>query len=245
MKKSGRKRKNRITELILVFALAAIWAVTAVIVLRTRGSTGDAEPPSAYPEYSGRVYTEINGNVPFFTDKDKSPECFKMFTEHDSLGRCGAAFACIGREMLPEEPRGRIGDIRPSGWHTVRYDDLIEDKYLYNRCHLIAYSLCGENANENNLITGTRYMNVEGMLPFETLVADYVRRTGNHVLYRVTPEFLGDNLLASGVLMEAYSVEDSGRGCSFCVYVYNIQPGIEIDYADGSSRVENKGENSK
>jgi DNA-entry nuclease len=155
--------------------------------------------------------------------------------ELDSLGRCGTAYACVGVDIMPTEERGEIGMIKPSGWQTVRYDDLIDGMYLYNRCHLIGYQLAGENANEQNLITGTRYLNVEGMLPFENQVADYVNGTKNHVLYRVTPVFDGDNLLASGVLMEAYSVEDDGKGISFCVFAYNVQPGVNINYANGES----------
>ena len=155
----------------------------------------------------------------------------------DDLGRCGTAYANICPELMPTEERGEIGMVKPSGWHTVRYDDLVDGKYLYNRCHLIGYQLAGENANEANLITGTRAMNVDGMLPFENDVADYVDETGNHVLYRVTPVFLEQNLLASGVLMEAYSVEDEGAGVCYCVYVYNVQPGITIDYATGESWV--------
>ena len=154
----------------------------------------------------------------------------------DRLGRCGPATACLGRETMPTEERGPIGMIRPSGWHTVRYDDLIEDKYLYNRCHLIAYMLAGENDNERNLITGTADMNVAGMFPFELETANYILNTGNHVLYRVTPCFAGNDLVASGVLMEAYSIEDNGRGLSFNVFVFNIQPGIVIDYRTGYSR---------
>ena len=163
-------------------------------------------------------------------------DSFENYSQLDSLGRCGQAYAMISTETMPTEKRGSIGQIKPSGWHTVRYDDLISDKYLYNRCHLIGFQLAGENANEKNLITGTRYMNVEGMLPFEDEVADYVKETGNRVLYRVTPVYEGDDLVARGVVMEAYSVEDSGEGVSFNVFVYNVQPGIVIDYATGDSQ---------
>ncbi len=190
-----------------------------------------------YPEYIGEAYVELNDNVPLFTDEEKeSTEAFESYSELDSLGRCGVAFANIGPELMPAEERGNIGDIRPSGWHTVKYPDLIEDNYLYNRSHLIAYSLAGENANEKNLITGTRFLNQETMQIFELRVLDYVRNTGNHVLYRVTPVFEGDNLLASGVQMEAWSVEDDGEKICFNVYCYNVQPGIEIDYATGESK---------
>lgn len=193
------------------------------------------------PAYSGAPYVEINGNVPFFTSEDITIESFEYYSNLDLLGRCVYAFANIGRDIMPTEERGAIGMVKPSGWHTVKYPDIIEDLYLYNRCHLIGYQLSGENANEKNLITGTRYMNVEGMLPFENQVADYVEDTGNHVLYRVTPRFTDYNLVADGVLMEAYSVEDSGEGIQFCVFVYNVQPGIEIDYATGESWAAEKG----
>ena len=161
---------------------------------------------------------------------------FESYSELDSLGRCGVAYACASTDTMPTEERGTIGQIKPTGWHTVKYD-CVDGKYLYNRCHLIGYQLTGENANTKNLITGTRYLNVEGMLPFENMVAEYVEETGNHVMYRVTPHFEGTNLLASGVQMEAYSVEDDGEGVCFNVYVYNAQPGITIDYKNGDSRL--------
>ena len=190
------------------------------------------------PEYEGAAYTEINGNVPFFTQEEMTTKSFEMYSNLDWLGRCGSAFANIGKELMPTEERGPIGMVKPTGWHTVKYPGVIEDLYLYNRCHLIGFQLTGENANERNLITGTRYMNVEGMLPFENMVAEYVKETGNHVLYRVTPHFTENNLVADGVLMEAYSVEDAGEGVSFCVFVHNVQPGVEIDYRTGESWVE-------
>ena len=190
------------------------------------------------PEYTGNTYVEINGNIPYFDASDHGTTAFETYSELDDLGRCGVAYANICKEIMPTEERGGIGMIKPSGWHTVRYDDIIAGKYLYNRCHLIGYQLAGENANEKNLITGTRHLNVEGMLPFENQVADYVADTGNHVLYRVTPVFAGRNLVAHGVLMEAYSVEDSGRGVCFNVFVYNVQPGIIINYETGESRIE-------
>lgn len=187
------------------------------------------------PEYSGKPYVEIDGNQPSFTGKDKTKESFEKYSELDSLGRCGVAYANVGKDLMPTEKRGSIGKVKPSGWHTVKYD-IVDGKYLYNRCHLIGYQLTAENANEKNLITGTRYMNVDGMLPFENMAADYVKETGNHVLYRVTPVFEGKNLLAKGVQMEAYSVEDEGDGICFNVFVYNVQPGIQIDYATGESK---------
>ena len=188
------------------------------------------------PDYSSSAYVEINGNIPYFTEDEITTDAFEIYSELDEYGRCGVAFANFCQEHMPTEPRGEIGSIRPTGWHTVKYDG-IDGNYLYNRCHLIAYALAGENANEENLNTGTRYLNVEGMLPFENSVASYVDETDNHVLYRVTPVFEADNLVASGVLMEAMSVEDDGEGILFCVYCYNVQPGIEIDYATGESRV--------
>ena len=209
----------------------------------TDASTG--EGTSAFslreiPAYSGTPYTEVNGNKPYFTEADLTTQSFETYSELDSLGRCGVAYANVGQDLMPTEPRGEIGAVKPTGWHLVKYDN-VDGKYLYNRCHLIAYMLAAENANPQNLITGTRYLNVQGMLPFETKVCDYVKNTGNHVLYRVTPIFDGDNLLADGVLMEAYSVEDAGEGISFCVFAYNVQPGIGIDYATGDNWAEGSG----
>lgn len=189
------------------------------------------------PAYSGTPYTEVNGNRPYFTEVDLTTQSFETYSELDSLGRCGVAYANVGQDLMPTEPRGEIGSVKPTGWHLVKYDN-VDGKYLYNRCHLIAYMLTAENANPQNLITGTRYLNTQGMLPFETKVSDYVKSTGNHVLYRVTPIFDGDNLLANGVLMEAYSVEDAGAGICFCVFDYNVQPGIGIDYANGDNWAE-------
>lgn len=187
------------------------------------------------PEYSGSPYVEVSGNVPSFTDAALTSPA-ETYAPLDPLGRCGSAMAIVSRETMPTEERGSIGMVKPSGWHTVRYDDLISDRYLYNRCHLIGYQLTAENANERNLITGTRYLNVEGMLPFENEVARYVESTGNRVLYRVTPVFVGDELVARGVQMEAESVEDGGTGVSFNVFCHNVQPGIQIDYQTGQSR---------
>lgn len=189
------------------------------------------------PEYSGEPYVVLNENVPDFPQEDETTNSFERYSPLDDLGRCGTAYANIGTDLMPTEERGSIGQVKPSGWQTVKYD-CVDGKYLYNRCHLIGYQLSGENANEENLITGTRYLNMEGMLPFEDQVADYVQETNNHVLYRVTPIFEGDNLLASGVVMEAKSVEDDGTGVCFCVYVYNVQPGVVIDYATGASWLE-------
>lgn len=192
---------------------------------------------SDIPPYSGSPYTELNGNLPLFTEEDLTTTAYEQYAPLDGLGRCGITQACVGQEIMPVEERGAIGQVRPTGWHTVKYD-FIDGKYLYNRCHLIGYQLTGENANPQNLITGTRYLNIEGMLDFEDQVASYVRTTGNHVMYRVTPVFDGSNLLASGVEMEGYSVEDGGAGVCFHVFAYNVQPGVVIDYATGDSRAE-------
>ncbi|MCM1096952.1 MAG: DNA/RNA non-specific endonuclease [Ruminococcus flavefaciens] len=193
---------------------------------------------SSIPAYSGVPYVAVNDNVPYFTDSDFTTASFETYSSLDSLGRCGTAYACVGQDIMPTEKRGEIGSIKPSGWHTVKYNGIVDGNYLYNRCHLIGYQLSGENANAKNLITGTRYMNVEGMLPFENMVADYVKETNNHVLYRVTPHFSGDNLLADGVLMEAESVEDKGESILFNVFCYNVQPGVAISYADGDSQLD-------
>lgn len=203
----------------------------------TEITTASSFSLSDVPAYSGKAYTSVNGNVPYFTAAELTTTSFETYSDLDTLGRCGVTYACIGQDLMPTKERGSIGMVKPTGWHTVRYDDLIDGKYLYNRCHLIGYQLTGENANTQNLITGTRYLNIEGMLPFENMVADYIQETNNHVLYRVTPIFEGNNLLAKGVLMEGYSVEDKGAGVSYCVFAYNVQPGIEIDYATGESKL--------
>lgn len=191
------------------------------------------------PAYSGDPYVILNDNQPDFDAEDLTTNSFEQYSDLDALNRCGPAYANIGKDLMPTEKRGSISNVKPSGWVTAKYDN-VDGKYLYNRCHLIGYQLTGENANEKNLITGTRSMNVDGMLPFENMVADYVKETGNHVLYRVTPVFEGDNLVASGVQMEALSVEDKGEGICFNVYTYNNQPGITINYATGESWLENQ-----
>ena len=190
------------------------------------------------PEFSGEPYVVINKNLPTFGD-EVTTKSFENYSELDELGRCGVATACIGVDIMPTEERGEIGQVKPTGWHTVKYD-FVDGKYLYNRCHLIGFQLTGENANKKNLITGTRYFNVDGMLPFENLVADYVKETENHVMYRVTPLYEGDDLVARGVYMEGYSVEDEGEGVMFNVFVYNNQPGVVIDYATGESRLDDE-----
>ena len=198
----------------------------------TSFSLSDVKP------YSGSAYVAINGNIPYFTSSELTTTSFELYSALDSLSRCGTAYACIGQDLMPTEERGSIGSVKPSGWHTVRYNGVVDGNYLYNRCHLIGFQLSGENANERNLITGTRYLNIDGMLPFENMVADYVQETNNHVLYRVTPVFEGDNLLAAGVLMEGYSVEDDGDGICFCIFAYNVQPGVTINYATGDSTLD-------
>lgn len=194
----------------------------------------DAIALEEIPEFTDHAFVTINGGIPFFREEELTTESFEEFAELDELGRCGVTMACVGVDLMPTEERGEIGHVKPSGWQSVKYD-IVDGKYLYNRCHLIGFQLTGENANKCNLITGTRYLNIEGMLPFENMVADYVKETGNHVLYRVTPIFEGDNLLAGGVVLEGLSVEDGGEDICFCVYAYNVQPGITIDYATGES----------
>lgn len=186
------------------------------------------------PAYSGSPYVELDGNQPGFSLEERTTDSFETYSTLDALGRCGPAYACIGQDLMPTEDRESISSVHPTGWVQAEYS-FVDGGSLYNRCHLIGFQLTGENANEENLITGTRYMNVEGMLPFENMVADYIKETGNHVLYRATPVFEGENLVASGVVMEAFSVEDEGEGVCFHVYVYNVQPGVEIDYATGES----------
>ena len=205
--------------------------------------TASAFNAADVPAYSGEPYTAVNNNEPYFTSDNLTTEAFENYSELDALGRCGVAYVNVCLETMPTEKRGSISEVKPTGWHSVKYDN-VDGKSLYNRCHLIGYQLTAENANQQNLITGTRYLNVDGMLPFENMVADYVKETDNHVLYRVTPIFTGDNLVADGVLMEGYSVEDEGDGICFCVYAYNVQPGITIDYATGDSWLSSEKGNS-
>ena len=199
--------------------------------------TQEVSSLSDIEDYSGSDFVNVNNNVPFFTDEDKKRGSFEEYGELDSLGRCTEAFAIVSKDTMPTEKRGSMGMIKPTGWHTVKYDS-VNGKYLYNRCHLIGYQLTGENANPNNLITCTRQMNSDVMLMFENRVANYVKDSEGRVLYRVTPYFEGDNLLSKGVLMEAYSLDDNGKGLMFNVFVYNVQDGIMIDYATGESRKE-------
>lgn len=219
---------RKILALLLAVALSALLFACALPAGQTSVPVGEIPP------FSGNAYVIVNDNQPSFTPEERTADAYEYYSPLDFLGRCGYAVACIGRELMPTEERGSIGQVKPSGWQTVKYD-FVDGKYLYNRCHLIGYQLTGENANENNLITGTRYLNIEGMLPFENMVADYIKETGNHVLYRVTPEFTGSELVARGVRMEGYSIEDDGDGICFHVYAYNVQPNVTIDYRTGES----------
>ena len=236
MTKRKQSVKAEQVTLYVVIALALLFAAFSAMRAPAAASRRSFDIDSV-PDYSGEPYIAVNDGVPYFTDDEIADSSFETYSPLDRLGRCGAAAACVGRDIMPTEERGSIGSVKPSGWHTVKYD-FVDGKYLYNRCHLIGYQLTGENANEQNLITGTRYLNVEGMLPFENMVADYVKETDNHVMYRITPIFVGTELVARGVLMEAYSVEDDGDGVEFCVFCYNVQPGVTIDYATGDSEEE-------
>ncbi len=239
MRNSRLEILRRITAFLLIFFIVGSVPGLSGCSSKKAGNSGAAASVSAQTNmasfaYDGKPYVVINDNDPDFTDADMTTTSFESYGELDGLGRCTTAFANIGKDLMPAEKRGSIGEVKPTGWQTAKYDN-VDGKYLYNRCHLIGYQLTGENANEKNLITGTRYLNVDGMLPFENMVADYIKETNNHVLYRVTPVFSGDNLVASGVQMEAESVEDNGDGILFNVYCFNAQPGIAIDYATGNS----------
>lgn len=239
MRNSRLEILRRVTAFLLVFFIVGSGLGLSGCSSKKAGNSGAEASVSAQTDmasfgYDGKPYVVINDNNPDFTDANMTTTSFESYGELDGLGRCTTAFANIGKDLMPTEKRGSIGEVKPTGWQTVKYDN-VDGKYLYNRCHLIGYQLTGENANEKNLITGTRYLNVDGMLPFENMVADYIKETNNHVLYRVTPVFAGDNLVASGVQMEAKSVEDNGDGILFNVYCFNAQPGIAIDYATGDS----------
>lgn len=229
--------RKRYKKKLIKIIVAGVVALGGYLGVEFHQQTYSAISIEDVPEYSGQPYVIINDNEPYFDKDDLTTQTFEKYSSLDSLGRCGVAYANIGEETMPTEKRGNIGMIKPSGWQIKKYD-FIDGKYLYNRCHLIGYQLSGENANEKNLITGTRYMNTEGMLPFENQVADYVKDTGNHVLYRVTPVFEEDNLVADGVLMEAMSVENRGLDIEFNVFVYNVQPHVKIDYQTGKSSLD-------
>lgn len=252
---SNKKRMNKnliksIISLILVIILTGISYYQLNIqnkdnISKTKINSVEIVSLDNIPEYSGLPYVEINNNVPNFKEEEYTTKAFEKYSELDILKRCGVAYANICKEIMPakDEERGKIGSVKPSGWKNVKYNGLVDGNYLYNRCHLIGWQLAAENANSKNLITGTRYLNVDGMLPFENKVADYLKKKANknnHVLYRVTPIFEGSNLVASGVQMEAYSVEDKGKGICFNVYVYNVQPGVVINYKTGESKLANK-----
>ena len=234
-----KKNKKLIAKIVILLLILASFYFQDDITKFLNNNIETSYAVDSVPEYFGSEYIIINDNVPEFAESDFTTESFEEYSELDSLGRCGVAFANIGQDLMSTEERGSIGYIKPSGWQTVKYD-IVDGKYLYNRCHLIGYQLTGENANPNNLITCTRNMNASVMVKFENDVADYIKETGNHVLYRVTPVFEGDNLLASGVQIEAESVEDKGEGIQFNVYIYNVQEGISIDYKTGESSLEKK-----
>lgn len=229
--------RKRYKKKLIKIIVAGVVALGGYLGVEFHQQTYSAISIEDVPEYSGKPYVIVNDNEPCFDEKDLTTQSFEEYSPLDSFGRCGVAYANIGEDIMPTKERGSIGMIKPSGWQTKKYD-FVDGKYLYNRCHLIGYQLSGENANEKNLITGTRYMNTEGMLPFENEVADYVKDTGNHVLYRVTPVFEEDNLVADGVLMEAMSVEDRGLDIEFNVFVYNVQPHVKIDYQTGKSSLD-------
>lgn len=242
----SKRKRNRLKQSLILFVIAIIIAILGYFdnnidytdnVLTSSTVSINLEN---IPEYTGSPYVEIDNNIPSFKESNYTTNAFETYSDLDKLGRCGVAYANICKEVMPpkDAERESISKIKPSGWQTATYDGIVDGKYLYNRCHLIGYQLAGENANEKNLITGTRYMNVDGMLPFENLIADYLEKNeNNHVLYRVTPIFEGNNLVASGIQMEAFSVEDNGNGVCFNVYVYNVQPGVVIDYATGESKL--------
>lgn len=234
-----RRKKKSVKWYLLFIIMVGIIYLYDTYILEDTYSITDSDMISysidAIPDYNGEDYVIVNSNEPFFKEEDINTDSFEKYGDLDKLGRCTYAYANIGKDLMPTKERESIGIIKPSGWHTVRYDIIEDGKYLYNRCHLIGYQLTGENANEKNLITCTRYMNATVMVRFENMVADYIKKTNNHVLYRVTPFFEGDNLLAKGVLIEALSVEDNGEGIKLNVFVYNIQKGIIIDYSNGDS----------
>lgn len=230
----ARKRRGPVWTRFVLPAICLLLILAVVLIVHHVRKGREA---ADLPVFAGVPWTEFNGGKPTFLDSEITAHTFDRFTELDDLGRCGPALACVGPESMPTGERGRIGMVRPSGWQLNKYDFIDNGGFLYNRCHLVAWQLTGQNAEVRNLITGTRFLNVFGMLPWENKVADYVRRTGNHVMYRAMPVFVGKELVARGVVLEAQSVEDGGRGLSFCVYCFNVQPYVTIDYADGTSRL--------
>lgn len=233
----SRKNKKLVTSLLSLIVLIAVVSYQYILPSYAyKDNSNDTSDVISIPSYDNEPYKEVNNNKPTFTDSEKKLTEKEEYSDLDSLGRVGVAFALVSKSTMPTTKRGSIGMIKPAGWHTVKYD-FVDGKYLYNRCHLIAHQLTGQNANPKNLMTCTRSMNVDGMLPFENKVANYIKETNNHVLYRVTPVFDGDNLLANGAYMEAYSIEDKGK-LSFNVYVYNVQKGVTIDYKTGESKLE-------
>ena len=246
---SRRKQKNNLSKVLILLVLILLIGVVGYFNPYIQEQLSNAlNVPSntvytssfdlaTIPDYTDQPYVVLNDNKPDFEESDLTTESFEKYSDLDSLGRCGYAFANLRTDTMPkaDEERESISSVEPSGWINKKYE-IVDGGYLYNRCHLIGYQLSAENANEKNLITGTRYMNTEGMLPFENQVADYIKETDNHVLYRVTPIYDGNNLVASGVQIEAQSVEDNGKGICFNVYCYNVQPGIDIDYSTGESK---------
>ena len=240
--------KKKLLSIVALLLCAVLFLCSCDMLADLLGDflkSADVSDLANVPKFDGTPYININKGVPQFTEDEITTESYEFYSELDVLGRCGVTHACIGLDLMPTEDREEIGSVYPSGWkyngksNNNKYDtNLVEAGYIYNRCHLIGFQLAGENANEKNLITGTRYLNIEGMLPFENQIADYIKETGNHVMFRVTPIYEGDNLVASGVLMEAWSVEDNGDGICFNVYAYNVQPGVIIDYATGETRAE-------
>jgi len=231
------KKKQTIKHKKLISILSTLLALMILLLQWYLQQPPHAVSVEDVPAYTDSPYAVLAGNKPAFSQEDLTTQGYEYFSPLDTLERCGYTMACVGPEMMPTEKRESISHVKPSGWVQAQYD-IVDGKSLYNRCHLIGFQLTGENDNERNLITGTRYMNTEGMLPFENMVADYVKETGNHVLYRVTPIYKGQELVARGVQMEAYSVEDGGEGICFHVYIYNVQPGVGIDYATGESWLE-------
>lgn len=235
--KDRYRRKGGQGELLLVPILLLLWMLISLAQIFYYKDKDPFSENFTVADYSGQAYSIVNDNMPFFKESEITEKSFEIYAGLDEYGRCRGAMACLGYDLMPAGERKSISSVKPTGWKAKKYD-FIDEGYLYNRSHLIGFQLSGENANERNLITGTRYMNIKGMLPFENKVAEYIRKSKNHVMYRVRPLFEGNHLLAKGVLMEAWSVEDEGRGICFNVFCYNIEPGVLIDYRDGSSRKE-------